>query len=701
MKKRKKKFLEPKIGNRRIKLTRILPAAALSIAMLTGSNGVFEKETSSTELAFGKKQIHTEYKDLDSVLSPELDEVLKSVYKVNEEITLYVQQNKVMKPIQTIYPEQEINVFNTKTEIDSVNMEYLYCELDSQSTIGLIKKEDLSKGIKKEDKSVGFDSIYQITNLSSMGTYMQATIGKDGVAGGEKLEYGEIIFVDEKDIQLDDDGNYWLKARTNNGSIGYIKNDDKVKEINDGVLVEVVSSADAKGMQYQILNKDVPNLITNVPVGSRLVVIGQGSKENLSKVIYYDLSGSAKWGEIEKEFIQEVVLVASAERLAPDLSYKEVKTENMSQNVDITRNENITQNEVKNDVDAMNKNLSKWYYDYKNGSYGVDISRVTSEVQKKFLEDDGDKMDFAIVRVGVTGWGCNRGKLVLVEDGTVSTDDYMNNLVQGQINLFEEYDIPVMAYFYGTDINTDEALLIAQYIEDCIDSLDSKIPLQPIVDCEICEFPEDDRMVFVNKPNYDEFYEKTGINIDFEYLKKLPRGEWPKYVESNSDVLQYVEFCQDKKAQAIASIYKKLYDDGYIKGKNALLYSGNQAISKDESIVTITHQNGILFSAVPLVKYDDVVEYLTNSDSPYYIAEDFSLKVWYADYSGKENYKILDENDVAITQFGGDVKIEEIIAFDKNYGCTEYIESMFEAARQSIKNDTEKSEKNDDELDLG
>ena len=69
------------------------------------------------------------------------------------------------------------------------------------------------------------------------------------------------------------------------------------------------------------------------------------------------------------------------------------------------------------------------------------------------------------------------------------------SFTQKMFGLCAEYNIPLKVHFsLHTPIDSVRKELIPaanMNIEDCIDSLDSKIPLQPIVDCEICEFPED------------------------------------------------------------------------------------------------------------------------------------------------------------------------------------------------------------------
>ena len=631
MEKRKFKFPEPKIGNRRIKLTRVVPAAALSIAMLTGLAGSLSKNSSNKNEKVSEKILHTEYKELDSVLNPELDDVIQTVYNANEEIILYVQEKDNMKPVESVHPNQEINVFNTKTEIDSFNTEYLYCELEAESIIGLIKKEDLSKATKKEERSVEFDSIYQITNPSTMGKFMQATIGKDGIHSGARFNDGDVIFVDEKGIQLDDEGNYWMKMRTNNGSIGYIKNDDSLKEINDGILVEVIDSNTVLDINTENLNMDVSNLITDVKVGSRLVVIGQGSNENLSRALYFDANGQAKWGEIANDLIKDVILVTSDERLSPDSVEKT------------------------NDIVEIDKNISNWNQDYKNGSYGIDISGMKPDALKQLLVDSPN-IDYGIVRLGVTGYGHKNDGLKIVDSSTVTTNDYIRNLTQGQIDEFKAANVPVFAYFYATDINPEEGYKVAEYVEACIDVLDGDI--QPIIDCELFEEGHEDRMYFITQPNYQQYLKNGGHTIDFEYLNSLSESELLRYVDSNDEVKDYIDYCQDLKAQSVAATYSKLYKDGYIKGKNALFYSGNKSISKDSYKATIKTGEDKSFDKIVLLKYDDLVEYLTNPDSPYFISEDFSLKVWYADYTGEKNHEMLG-NGSAMTQYAGDVFVDK------------------------------------------
>lgn len=670
MDKRKLKFLEPKIGNRRIKLTRVVPAAALSIAMLTGITGTISKNSTKNKER-SNTIANAEYKDLDSVLNPELDDVFQSVYKVNEEMVLYVQGNDNIKPIESIYPDQEINVFNTKSEYDSFNTEYLYCELEEESIIGLIKKDDLSKATKKEDRSIGFDSIYQITNPSTLGKYMHATIGKDGVIVGEKFNDGEIIFADEKCIQLDDDGNYWMKMRTNSGAIGYIKNDDNLKEVNDGILVEVVNSNNVVDINTENLNMDISNMITDIEVGSRLVVIGEGSNENLSRALYFDANGQAKWGEISNDLIKDVVLVTSAERLSPDFA------------------------EVQNDIIGMNKNIENWNQDYTNGAYGIDISGMEPEALKKLLVESPN-IDFGIVRLGVTGYGHRNNGLTIATNSTVTTNDAIRNLTQGQINEFKAANVPVFAYFYATDINPEEGYKVAEHVEACMDLLDGDI--QPIVDCELYGEGHEDRMYFLTQPNYEQYLKDNGYTIDFEYLNSLSEYELLKYVESNTQVKHYIEYCQDLKAQSIAATYSKLHQDGYIKGKNAILYSGNKSISKDSYKATIKTGAESSFDKIVLLKYDDVVEYLTNPDSPYFISEDFALKVWFADYTGQKNHEMLG-NGSAMTQYAGDVFVDDKNCYDKNYACPEFIDSIVKAQKEAAQD--KNKVRYDDELELG
>lgn len=285
-------------------------------------------------------------------------------------------------------------------------------------------------------------------------------------------------------------------------------------------------------------------------------------------------------------------------------------------------------------------------------------------------------------------------------DTTVSISEDGKNLVKSQINAFKNKNIPVFGYFYATDINKEEGLKIAEEIEKCIDELGGNI--QPIVDCEMNKDGEEDRMYFMNKPNYDTYLQNGGNNIDFDYLKGLEETDLLDYVRLHPEVQDYIEYCQDKKAESIASIYCKLYNDGYITGKNAILYTGNKSVSKDSYTATITANNGVDFEKIVLFKYDDVVEYLTNPESLCFISEDFNLKLWYADYTGKQNFQMLGDG-VVMAQYAGDIVVDGKNLIDKNYACPEFIDAIAEV--QKTNNEQKKNVKqyNNDynDLDLG
>ena len=665
-----KNFLQPKIGKRRIKLTRVVPAAALAINLLNGNIGDLAKKIGEKILSNKPSIVNAEYKDLNSVMSPELDNVFGTVYVANEEFSLYFDECDEIKIGGTINPNEYINVFNLTTKKDSLENDYLYCEIENKNTIGLIKKEDLAKTQKIGDKSVCFDSIYKLSDLSKNSKYMQSSIGKEGIKIGDNFSNGDIIFADKSDIQLDNENNYWMKIRNNEGIVGYIQIDDTLQEIQDGVLVEVSDLGKVSDTDTLNLKSDASNLITDVEVGSRLVVIGKGSKKDLSSAIYFDANGIAKWGEISNDLIQEVNLVNETDKLAP------------------------SKNEPVNDIAGMNVNISNWLSNYKNGAYGIDIYGMDPNVLSDLVHNS-QNISYGILRLGATGYGHLNDGLSLASSSVV-VNEYSRDLLMKQANVFESAGIPMFAYFYATDINPKEGYEIADLIEKSLDSVNLNV--QPIVDCEVFEEGMEDRMYFINKPNYDSYVAQGGTpNIDFEYMKSLGELDIIAYVKNHPEVKDYINYCQDIKAQSIAATYSKLYQDGYIKGKNALLYSGNKTISKDSYIITIQGDEGP-FERIVLFKFDDVKEYLTNPSSPYFIAEDFSLKVWYADYTGNKNFEMLGE-DVAIAQVHGDILVyenNENDCYDINYACPEYVSEMLIAQKAAMQLNY-----NSDDLELG
>ncbi len=285
----------------------------------------------------------------------------------------------------------------------------------------------------------------------------------------------------------------------------------------------------------------------------------------------------------------------------------------------------------------------------------------------------------------------------VAETSTVTTSDEMKQLTKAQIDAFKNKNIPVFGYFYATDTNPTEGFRIATEIEKCIDELGGNI--QPIVDCEVYGDGEEDRMYFINKPNYDTYLQDGGTYIDFDYLMSLSEQELLNYVNLHPEVQDYINYCQDKKAESLASIYCKLYNDGYITGKNAILYTGNKSVSKDSYKATITADNGVDFEKIVLFKYDDVVEYLTNPESPCFISEDFNLKVWYADYTGKQNFQMLGDG-VVMAQYAGDIVVDGNNKIDKNFACPEFIDAIAEVQKTNNEQKTNVKQYTNDYNDL-
>lgn len=540
-------------------------------------------------------------------------------------------------------------VYDSYSIKDANNNNYFYCEDPQNKVIGLISIDDVDKGFKLENKQTSFSSIFQIDASKKAGGVSLNTCGNSNNPDVKFLKNGDIIFVDEFDIKYDDKKNLWMKARTSKGDIGYVEANDDLKEIKDVGLVQIVENSNEIIKSGNVnLSENTEYVITNISAGDRMVIVGDGKSANSSYAIYYDEYGIARFGEINNLLIEEVKL-------------------NDFKGFDISSVE-------ANDIITMNQFITNWNGNIESGSKGIDISHMEPNSLNHLLKGMPE-IEYGIVRLGSTGYGKNDGELVFAESSNVNMDSKIASKVKRQIEELRIAGKKVFAYYFATDINLDESDKIVDAIEESIDLLGGGIT--PILDYEFSDEKQYDRNYWGQKPNYDKYISQGGKELDFDKIKSLDANDLLYYIDANPEVQDYINFCQTEKAKCIAYTYKRLYDDGYLTSKNALLYTGNGHFSKDSYKVELKFNNDNgegKYESVVLAKLDEVKDYLTNPQSPFFISEDFNLKVWYADYTGKRNDKIFG-NDCAMLQTQGDLDYYGE-AYDLSYACPEFINSL-------------------------
>ncbi len=358
-----RRITQPRKPKRKVRWGRLLPASALAIGLLVGAgNGIkkiIEKSNSKTDIIYTEDNLEK----ITNIIDSEFDEFKEFSYLVNEPFDIYIEKpnSEEIINIDTIKEKQEVNVYKMNTRKDSLGNEYYYCEVPAQHEIGLIKADDLSKTTKLTVKDGNFNQMYKINSENKNSIAIQATVGEAGQKSGFEVQPGEIIFADMLNAKMDQENNIWLKIRTNLGNVGYIKVDDSIQRIEDGVLVEITSDTNKiLEVGNANLNTNSENMITNIEPGDRLVVVSEGSSSKTSYAVYFDDNGNAKWGEINNELLKEIELESEQDKLS------------------------IT--EKSNDVEGMNINISNWLQDYQKGAYGIDISSsMTGERFRKII----------------------------------------------------------------------------------------------------------------------------------------------------------------------------------------------------------------------------------------------------------------------------------------------------------------------------
>lgn len=351
MKKTQRRITSPRKPKRKAKWGRIITASALTIGVIagvsTGVKKIIEKNISDNDIIYTEDN----FEKINNIISSDFDDFKEFSYIANEPFDIYVENkntNEIIN-IDTIKENQELNVYKMCTKQDYLKNEYYYCEVPDLHEIGLIRVDDLNKATKLSIKDANFNQMYKINSENQGSIEIQANIGILGMKSGFEVKPGEIIFADMLNAKIDQENNVWLKMRNNFGNVGYIKVDDSIQRIDDGVLVEITSdSNNILNVNNANLSTNSENMITNIEPGDRLVVISQGSSEKTSYAVYFDDNGNAKWGEINNELLKEVELESEQDKLS------------------------VT--EKVNDVEGLNKNISNWLQDYQNGAYGIDIS---------------------------------------------------------------------------------------------------------------------------------------------------------------------------------------------------------------------------------------------------------------------------------------------------------------------------------------
>lgn len=561
---------------------------------------------------------------------------------------MIIQKHGSVQYLTTLPANHNCIIYDSYVKKDETNNNYFYCEDPQNKIVGLISLEDVNKGVKLGNKQTSFSSIFQIDASKKDGGVSLNTYGNSDNPDVKFLKNGDIIFADELDIKYDNKKNLWMKARTSNGDIGYVEVTDDLKEIKDVGLVQIVENSNEIIESGRVnLSENTEHIITDISAGDRMVIIGDGKTSNSSYAIYFDEYGIARFGEINNSLIEEVEL-------------------NNFKGFDISLSE-------ANDIIAMNQFITDWNGNIETGYKGIDISYMKPTVLNQLLIENPD-IEYGIIRLGSSGYGKNDGNLVLAESLNMNPDVGLR--AKQQVSELRNAGKKVFAYFFATDINIEESERIVNTIEESIDYLGGGIT--PILDYEFSsEEKQYDRNFWVQQPNYDKYLEQGGTELDFDKIKTLDAIDLLDYIESNPEVQNYINFCQTEKAKCIAYTYKRLYDDGYLTSKNALLYTGNGHFSKDTYKVDVKYNNNgqeSKYGSVVLAKLDEVKDYLTNPQSPYFISEDYNLKVWYADYTGKRNDKIFG-NDCVMLQTEGDIEYYGE-AYDLNFACREFIDAI-------------------------
>lgn len=648
---------------RKLRYDRIGLAAIIAAGTLVGTN--FFRHRSSI------KNNTKIIEETDDVFTKNFDNYKRIVGIVNTEFPIYALSNVNNEVISMLDSKEGdiITIYKSSKILDSNNVEYYSCELEDLEIVGLIKKSDILKITQKQTFDCKFNDIYMQKDVEKE---IKTSFKKNSKNLGENIKKDEIIFVDEFSARQDSEKNIWVKIRTNTGKVGYTILDSSLEKVDQVNVMEINADLQkiVKANDNQSVNDEIKKDLSK---GDRVASICSKDPKKYVCVVYFDKNGIAKYGELNSDYLNEV-------------EFKEpIKT-----NIEKMKN-------TSNDIELINSYIKKWNLDYTAGSVGIDFCDSMDPEDLKTLLEINPKIDFCITKIGGTYYGDQSEKIMLAKNSTVFDSKDYKKKVMSQIEVAKKMDKKVMGYFYSTDINSEEGYQIAGYVEQCVDELGGGI--FPIIDVELAQETED-RMYWLNKPNYNE-YISTHINameiqkFNFEELENMDAGARMTYVKNNPAIIDYINFCQTKKAEGIAAIYSKLYKDGYI-GKNAILYTGNRTVSSNDYITTIKTAKDASFESIVVFKYDEVINLLTNSESPYFISEDFNLKVWYADYTNQENFKMLD-NGTVITQCAGNLDVPGASSrYDMNYACKEFIKIMFD---EKIIEDTyiPKKLKDDDE----
>lgn len=589
---------------------------------------------------------------MDGYIGNEIDSFSSSTYHMNESFRIYIKGNDDKFPVAVSECDGnvDINVFNMYSFNDTIGNNFVYCDIPSEGISGLMEPELLKSATFISKQPARFNEIYQISSPKE-DVEVKMSISDNSKDSGISLKDNDVVFAISDSIKAEDNSN-WIQIRNNDGQVGFVKCTSALKPITNGVLSQCVDFDSGK---------DLPH---NFYYNERVVSIGDGINKNFSKVLYYDKKGFLKADDISKDLIKEVDL-------------------------------DVVKAEATKNIDA---DLENWHMNYSqnNGVYGIDFMDVDPEDLEHILNSEPN-IQYVAFKIGGTGWGINDGNLSISYNDTVSVNFEFKEKVQKVLDTIKSHDKLAIGYFYASDANPREGIEVAKQIEQCIDAINGKGIVIPAVDSEIggdfenYPYEDLDRVYFLNNPNYSSYVMQTGNTIDLEYIRSLRKEnnvyDQYQYIENHPEVVEYIEYCQDLKAQSLAAIYQKLYNDDYMPSNCSILYTGNGAVSKNTYKAPVSG-----WEKIALFKSDDVLTYLTNPESPYYV-KDACLKLWFADYTIDQNFQVFG-NDVAMVQYCEESPITDRgVKVDKNIANPTFISLLSNTKKLTMTQENDFSER--------
>lgn len=154
----------------------------------------------------------------------------------------------------------------------------------------------------------------------------------------------------------------------------------------------------------------------------------------------------------------------TANRQETDIHAGQVQVFNGNRDVWITPEDGVPVNTLKSDDFSVAEDGSPVY----NGNeyetiYGVDVSSWQGEIDWQAVKDSG--VDFAIIRIGVRGYGVDTGNIV---EDSMFEENYAAAKAAG---------LKVGVYFFSQATNTAEAMEEADFVIDCLRGKSLDLPV--------------------------------------------------------------------------------------------------------------------------------------------------------------------------------------------------------------------------------